>query len=201
MESNHDRLAGGALAFAALAAMLVMAHHPTSAHAAVAGRAVHGAMIALTGLIAYGFAHAALRRGIGRPDVLAGLIAWGIAIAANIGAATISGFVMTALAAKHVGHEAIDLAWAGNQALAGLGVAATGAALLLWSPGLLRLGGWGRALGMLGIAAGAVPAAMLGVGLVWMNLAGALLVYGIHFAWIALFGLWLWSGRFAKALG
>lgn len=201
MEARHDRLAGAALVFASVAGMFMMAHHPSSAHAMEMGQIVHGAMIALVAVIGYGFAHVSLRRGIARPDVLAGLVAWGIAMAASIGAATINGFVTTRLAAEGaLNRDIVGLAWACNQALANLGVAASGAAFLLWSLGLFRMGAWGRALGALGVSAGAVPAAMLVLGAVRMNLAGALLVYGIHFAWIALFGLWLWSGRFARAL-
>ncbi|MEI9850994.1 MAG: hypothetical protein WDN24_09240 [Sphingomonas sp.] len=201
MDVRNDRIAGGALVLAALISMLAMAHHPSSAHALVLGRTVHGVMIAAVGVTVYGFAHLAIRRGIGDPAVLAGLVAYAIAAAANIGAATINGFVVTALVERGPLNPGIArLAWEANQALARLAVVAGGIAFLLWSLGFVRRRGLARPLGLLGIAAGLVPVAMLALGL-RMNVAGAMLVYGIQSAWIALAGLYLWSGRFAKELG
>ena len=78
-----------------------------------------------------------------------------------------------------------------------LGVVAASTAFLLWSLGWLRQGGWARALGAAGLVAGIVPTALLVSGAIGMNLAGAMLVYGIQAGWIALAGLYVWSGGLA----
>ena len=175
----------------------MMSHHPTHLGSGLV-EFVHGAMIVLAALATYGLAHMALRRGIGRPAQLMGLIAWGITLFATIGAATIDGFLIPALAA-HPGtaHDAFVLAWELNQAFARLGVAATGAALLLWSYGFLAHRSWAaRLVGGFGVLLGAAPVALLALGSVRMNVAGALLVYSGHALWMAMLGLYLWSGRF-----
>ena len=197
MVGNNDRIAGGILAAASLASVVMMHHHPSSAHDLAMGQFVHGAMIAIVGLTALGLVQFARVLGLDRLSVLAGLIAYGIALFGDIGAATINGFVVTNLVAHGVDdHDLFRLAWEANQALARLGVVATGAAFLLWSVTLLRRGGWaGKALGVLGVLAGALPMALLGTGILSMNLFGAILIYAGQALWMALAGLYLWSGR------
>lgn len=196
---NADRIAGGVLMLAALGIVAMMGHHPSSFHAIGLGRFVHGAMIALVGVTAYGFAHLALRMGVEKPAVLAGLVAYGIGALGGIGAGTINGFVVTGLVARGVtDHNLLLFAWESNQALARIGVIASGVAFLLWSSDFVRRPGWtSRGLGALGIVAGILPILLLWSGMLGMNLAGAILIYGIHAGWIALAGLYLWSGRFA----
>ncbi len=191
-----DRIAGAALIASAAAIVLAMAHHPSGAHGGggLAGF-VHGAMITLLALQAFGFAHFAGRRGLGRPPILAGLVAYGISLFDHVGAATINGFVVPALAGRGQGavsHDIFLLAWEANQALARIGVFATGAAFLLWSLDLLRDRlPWSRLVGVAGLAAGLVPAALLATGTLRMNVGGAMLVYAVHVAWAALVGLML----------
>ena len=193
---NADRIAGATLIASAAAIVLAMAHHPAGAHGGggLAG-VVHGAMILLLALQAFGFAHLAGRRGLGRPLILAGLVAYGISLFDHVGAATINGFVVPALAARGQGavsHDIFLLAWEANQALARIGVYATGAAFLLWSLDLLRdRAPWPRLVGLAGLAAGLVPAALLATGTIRMNVGGAMLVYAVHVAWAALVGLML----------
>lgn len=196
---GNDRIAGAALIAGAAASVLAMAHHPTGAHGAggLAGL-VHGAMIVLLALQAFGFSHFALRRGLGAPAVLAGLIAYGASLFAHVGAATINGFIVPAIAARGPGavsHDIFLFAWEANQALAKLGVYATGTAFVLWGLHLLRAGGtWPRLLGLAGLAAGMVPAALLAAGAIRMDVAGAFLVYAVHAFWAALVGFWLIRG-------
>ena len=79
-----------------------------------------------------------------------------------------------------------------NQALARIGVYATGAAFLLWSLDLMRdLTLWLRLVGVAGLAAGLVPAALLATAAIRMNVGGAMLVYAVHVAWAASVGLML----------
>jgi hypothetical protein len=196
---DADRIAGGALMLAALGIAVMMGHHPSSFHAIALARFVHGAMIALIGVTTYGFAHLALRMGVEKPAALAGLVACGIGALGGIGAGTINGFLVTGLVVRGVtDHNLLLFAWEGNQALAHIGVIASGTAFLLWSSDFVRRPGWAaRGLGALGILAGTLPMLLLWSGMLGMNLAGAILIYGIHAAWIALAGLYLWSGRFA----
>jgi hypothetical protein len=186
---DGDRAAGIALIAAAAASLLAMAHHPTSLRAGAMIGIVHGVMILVVGAMLYGFSYFARRRGLARPAVLAGLIAYGIGAAANIGAATINGFVAPALpghgAAAH--HELFAFAWAMNQALAGLAVVAVGAAYALWSLDLLRTN---RLLAALGLLAGAMPAVLLIGGWIGMNLYAAMAVYAGQALWAVLVG-WL----------
>jgi hypothetical protein len=192
-----DRIAGAALAAAALVSVVAMAHHPTSAHGGGGlNGLVHGVMIILVALLAFGFVHFARGRGLDRPSVLAGLIAYGISVFAHVGAATINGFVVPALAGRGtVSHDILLFAWETNQALAGLGVYATGAAFILWSIDLIRREpGWLRLVGLAGLVAGALPGALLAGGVIRMDVSGAMFVYAVHAVWAALVGVSLMRG-------
>ena len=189
---DADRTAGAAMIAAAAGTLLAMGHHPSGAHggSALAG-IVHGGMIALLAAIAFGFAHFARRRGLERPAVLAGPIAYGIGLVGHVGAATINGFAVPALAARGVtSHDLFAFAWEMNQALAKLGVYATAAAYLLWSADLFAEPR-ARLLVALGIAAAVVPAVLLASGALGMDVAGAFVVYAAQVGWAALVGLHL----------
>lgn len=193
---SSDRIAGAALAAAALVSVVAMAHHPTRAHGSGGlNGLVHGVMLVLIALLAFGFAHFARRRGLDRPAVLAGLVAYAMSLFAHAGAATINGFVVPAMAGRGdgaVSHDIFLFAWETNQALAALGVYATGAAFILWSLDLVRRDrGLPRLVGLAGLAAGAVPAALLAGGAIRMDMSGALLVYAVHAGWAALVGVML----------
>lgn len=194
---DNDRTAGVILCLAAAATVLAMAHHPTSAHgmAGDGGDFVHGAMIVLLGTIAACLFHFARRRGLDRLWILAGVVAYAISLALHIGAATLNGFVVPALAARGpgaVGHDAFVLAWEANQALARLGVYATGAAYLLWSLDFLHRPGLpNRLIGVAGVLAAVGPASMLYAGVVTLNVSGAFLIYAVHVFWIILVGVQL----------
>ena len=189
---DGDRATGIALIGAAGLSMLAMAHHPTSLRAGAMIGIVHGAMILFAGMMAYGFTHFARRRGLERPAVLAGLVAYAIAIGADIGAATINGFAAPALAAHGASHDAFDTLWFLNQALATLGVVAAGAAYALWSLNLWRQ--W-KAVALLGLLAGPLPALLLLAGWIDMHLHWAIMVYAAQAVWAALIGWLLLSGR------
>lgn len=197
---DADRVAGFCLGIAAAATVLAMAHHPTSPHGGGGGGDfIHGAMIVLIAVMAFGFFHFALRRGMSSPVILAGVIAYGFSLVANFGAATINGFVVPALAARGpdaVGHDTFLLAWYANQALARLAVYAVGAAYVLWSIGFLQRAGLAnRAIGAFGLIAGAVPAALLLSGQAAMELRVAFPVYSAHAAWAILVAIQLVRGK------
>jgi len=187
-----DRVAGVAMIAAAAGALLAMGHHPSGAHggSALAG-IVHASMIALLGLLIFGFTHMARRRGLDRPAVLAGLLAYGIALFGHVGAATINGFVVPALAARGVtAHDLFLFAWEMNQALAKLGVYATSAAYLFWSAELIGEGRT-RLLGALGVVAAILPASLLASGAIRLDVTGAFISYAVQVGWAALVGLHL----------
>jgi hypothetical protein len=87
-----------------------------------------------------------------------------------IGAALISGFVVSSLGAFYEGaapaaiesaRHLMSFGHAANQALAKLGVMAMSAAILLWSTRLAGRAGVNRAIGWLGLAIGLVPPVLL----------------------------------------
>lgn len=200
-EGQFDRIAGGVLMVAGIGVAMMMAHHPVAVRSAADRQQnafVHGALIALLSMATWGFAHMAVRRGLDRPAPLAGLIAWSIALFGNIGAATINGFATPALAAHgSIGADVLALAWELNQVLARLAVVATSIAYLLWAHGWMLRSSWlARLVGMHGVIFGLVPIVLLATG-TSMNVAGAIAIYSMHALWMAMAGLYLWSGRFA----
>lgn len=185
------QIGGWSLIGAAAASILAMAHHPTSYHAAI-GPTVHGVMIFVLLVIAFGFATFVLDRGVGRPAILAGAIAYAVSTLANLGAGTIDGFIAPALAQGDaaIAQDILRLCWAANQALAWLGVITAGVAFLFWSLDLLldpRPAA--RLIGVVGLAAGTLPTILLVSGVLSMNVAGASILYAGQVAWGALVGL------------
>jgi len=196
---GSDRIAGGALIAGSLLSVLAMAHHPEHIDPNGMVGLVHGAMIVLMSVTAFGFAHFALRRGVARPAILAGLIAYFIGLVADLGAGTTNGFIVPALAAHGAalsGRDVFLLAWEANQALARLGVFATAAAFTFWSIDFLRRGGLEpKAIGGLGLLAGLAPATLLATGATDMHVAGAFMAYAAFALWGAVVGLHLMRGK------
>jgi hypothetical protein len=190
-----DRIGGGALIAAALGTVFTMAHHPTGMHGGGLGGIVHGAMILLLGLLTFGFVRFGQRQGFEQPLILAGGIAYLASFLAHIGAATINGFVVPALAGGEppVSHDLFRFAWHSNQALAKLGVVATGLAYLCWGAELAR-NRRTRWLGTAGIVTGIVPAILLAAGVIRMDVAGAFVAYAAHALWALLLGAAMWRG-------
>ncbi len=86
-----------------------------------------------------------------------------------------------------------------NQALATLGVCMTALAFVLWSLDLLsEREGAAKAVGGLGLLAGAAPLVLLGSGLIQMDVAGALIAYGLHAAWTAILGVAMLRGSIVQ---
>jgi hypothetical protein len=198
-QGSSDRVAGGALIAGSLLSVLAMAHHPDHVDPGGLVGIVHGAMIVLMSVIAFGFAHFALRRGLGRPAILAGLIAYFIGLVADLGAGTTNGFIVPALAAHGAdlsGRDVFLLAWEANQALARLGVFATAAAFTFWSIDFLRRPGLEpKAIGGLGLLAGLVPATLLATGMTDMHVAGAFAAYAAFAVWGVVVGVHLLRGK------
>ena len=213
-ESASARRAGIVLVAATVVSIVAMAHHPSvGSHdpgAAIAeigtkatlSRFVHGVLIALMGLELYAFAVFADRIGTRRDSVRIGFVAYTIGIGAMIGAALISGFVVTRLA-SHYAEAGADpaafanlarLAMAGNQSLAQLGVIAISVATLAWSVALLhdRAQRW---LAIVGLAASVLPALALVAGVIQLDVSGMTLVVVAEAIWNIAAGVALIRGR------
>ena len=214
VESASARRAGIVLVAATIVSIVAMAHHPSvGSHdpgAAIAeigtkaslSRIVHGVLIALMGLELYAFAVFADRIGARRDAVRVGFVGYAIGIGAMIGAATISGFVITSLAA-HFADAGADpsafanlarLAMTGNQALAQLGTIAISAAILAWSIALLRDRS-NRWLAIIGFAASVLPALALVAGVIRLDVTGMTLVVVAEAVWNLAVGVALIRGK------
>jgi hypothetical protein len=207
---TDDRMGGIALIVGTVGTLVVMALHPTGHELAEAGSrfasiarltaGVHGLAIALMPVSFLG--GLALTRRLASPDRLAimAVVFYGFAMVAGMGAAAVSGFVAPDLVARMVGAEAsaaggwdIALTMSGrlNQAFARILVAASSAAIVLWSAAMLRSRALGRSVAIYGLVVGpAIVGALLsghltldvhGFGLVvvaqaiWLVTVGALL--------------------------
>ena len=193
-ERNLTRDGGAALAAAAVATIVLMSLHPTSAHAGAMGGIVHGGMFAATGLMLFGFA--AFARASGPSSaVLLGLVFFAISAGGHVLAGTINGFAVPALANRPEGppgHDIFLFAWQLNQGFAGVGVVATGIAYLAWAFELRRDH---RLLAAGGAIGGAVPAVLLVAGVIRLDVHGALFAYGLHGLWALALGITMLRGR------
>lgn len=185
---------GIALAAAAVTSIALMMNHPTSAHAGAAGGIVHGGMMVALGALLFGFIVFARALGPSTPAI-AGLVAYAVSAGAHIGAATINGFAVPAMAnwpRGAPGHDVFLLAWQLNQGLAGVGIVATGVAYLCWAIALRRDH---PLLAIGGAVAGAVPAGLLLAGVIRLDVHGALLAYGLHGLWALALGVTMCRGK------
>ena len=187
--SRQAALAGAILAVATLLEIAAMAHHPSvhSSNAADAVRQigelsalsgwVHGSLLALMLIAAYGLSEFAVRRDLRRPLIRAGAIAYAAGVLVMLGAAMVSGFIISDLVAYtphatatdlQINAQILTLCRILNQTWAKFGAIAMSAGIGLWSVDLLRDTGIARALGVLGLVAGLLPALAIIFG--WMHL-------------------------------
>jgi hypothetical protein len=212
--AGEARIAGIVLVATTLLSILMMAHHPTatthepaSLAADIAGKAtlsrvVHGSLIAMIGLELYAFVVFAGRIAQGRSAARAGVVAYAIGAGAMIGAALISGFVMSSLAGYYAGTsdpapfvDFARLAMTGNQALANLGVIAMSAAIVLWAIALLHDRARARWLAIVGFVTGLAPAIALVAGAIRLDVHGMLLVVLAQAIWNLAAGIELIRGK------
>ena len=174
--------AGIAIAACALLTIFAIAHHPTvSARApaealtlivqlATQDRIVHGAMIAIMGVLMYGFAIFSLRRGLHRETSVAGLIAFAAGVVAVIGAALIDGFLTPSIAERYAGappdaiKAAMQFLLVGGltiQILTKFGIVAMSAGVAFWSADLVATPGLLRATGVIGFVSSIVTVGFL----------------------------------------
>ncbi|MDB5691029.1 MAG: hypothetical protein JWO81_92 [Alphaproteobacteria bacterium] len=213
---TETRIYGGLLLGAALLSAFTAAHHPTTAvHAlpavlaSLAAQAgliagIHGALLLIFVVELVGFYGFARRLGLARPLPAAGMILLGLGTAAMVGAAAINGFAVPAFAARYPNLQPGDapavvamlrMSWALNQALASIGAVAWGGALLAWSAELTLRRGLLRAMGIGGIAIGAVIAGGIASAAIRLDVGGFILVTALMSAWAAGAALLMLSGR------
>jgi hypothetical protein len=180
--------AGWVLIGCGLLATLAMAHHPIGSGQGIMTPLVHGSVQAIL-LVELGV-FIVLARMLGN-GLVAGIGAAFLAagVLAGLLAATINGFVVPALGGYGEGEIGGDIgvfAWETNQALARLGVIATGIGYSLWSVLFWHKGA--KALAFLGLITGLVPAALIIGGHIDMAFHGAVFAYVMQTLWLVALG-------------
>jgi hypothetical protein len=202
--SASTRAAGVILIVATVGELFAMAHHPhsqpadidTVAHGlmATAGLAawVHGILIGLMLLIAYGLSEFVLLAGATRPLVRAGTIGYATGVVLMIGAALVSGFVVSdtvrSLGSPPAGDGQLLQALliycrVLNRSCANAASVAMSAGIGCWSVALLRESGLWRLSGGLGCAVALIPAVGLLSGAMSLNVFGMSAVVVIQGVW------------------
>ncbi len=191
---SEGRLSGALIILAVLGALVLMLHHPTSIKGPDDGlllsdwsnTLVHGAMMVCLFLLRIAFSTWTRQLGPDHLSVRAGTIAFEGGMTAFIGAALISGFAASGLAAQadpDSVRQQLRAFGELNRALANLGMVLTVAAMALWAVRMVRLNALTRIAGALGLIVAAVAAGWMVVG------QGA---FGLYPATVAtvLFGAW-----------
>lgn len=166
------KVAGAALVLASLIATVAVAHHPSvsRAHDAAdvlakilavraADQAVHAAAIAAVIGLLFGFVVFVLRRGLRDSTALAALVSYSIGTVAVVGAGSIDGFIIPALAARYaaashgeiaVALQLITVCAIAVQTLTKIWLVATSVAVIVWSARIVRGTRTLRAVALLG---------------------------------------------------
>lgn len=190
------RITGAATALAAALSVIAMGHHPTGAADVALANIVHATMIAISVTLLAGFSRFALWRGIARFPVVFGLVAYGFSAVSNILAATMSGFIVPAIAGRELTEGLMAFAWAFNQSFAFAAVYAIGAAFAGWGIDLVLRGkSIDRGLGVFGIIAGVGPAIGLATGVIDLHVAGAFKIYAVHSLFAIAIGMRLFTAK------
>lgn len=189
----RDATSGAVLIAAAVAEVALMARHPTAhghstaellaeaARSADVNRAVHGGLIAMALVLAFGFTGFARAAGMQRASVRLGLVAYGVGALAFALAALCNGVAFPAIAERFADADEGTLesvravlawSWAWNQALTGLGLLATSAALGAWSFRLVGEPGAWRWIGGAGLAVAALAPTLFRVGHLRLDVHG-----------------------------
>ncbi len=195
---------GMILLSASLLEVFGMLHHPTVhaaeisdaveqiARGAALSGVVHGALITLMLLIAYGFIDFCVRRGLRRPLIRAGALGYAVGVLVMTGAAITSGFIITGLCALvphvtpvdlQINRQLLMLCRVLNQACANFAVVAMSVGIVCWSLDLCREPGARRAVGIFGCLVGVVPALALIFGALHLDVAGMTLVVAVQATW------------------
>jgi hypothetical protein len=177
----------------------------TVAQVGVENAVVHGALIAVVGLLVAGFSCLATRLGRNSLIARAGLVAYGLGAIAMSAAALVSGFIVTQFLAPYrdrpeaeleMVRHILGLCRTVNQVCSSVGVMGMAVAVLLWSSLLVRRSGPSFAVGVLGCVAGA--GLVIGVlsGHLRMDVHGMLAFTLVQLAWSVGVSVLLFGRRF-----
>src|SRR5450631_2005118 len=215
-QQHGARIAGATLAIGTVLEIAAMARHPSVrtsdasqavhqiADMAVLSCWVHGALLGFTLIVAYGLSEFALRRDLRRPLIRAGAIAYAAGIVFMLGAAMVSGFIISDLIAYtphassldlQINAQLLTLCRVLNQTWAKFGVVAMSAGIGLWSIDLLRDSAMGRMIGILGLLVSAVPALAITFGLMHLDVGGMTAVVLLQAIWNIAVGLAMLRSR------
>jgi hypothetical protein len=189
---------------ASLLEIFGMLHHPTVhtsdisaaveqiARLAALSAVVHGGLIILLLLVAYGFIDFCVRRGLYRPLIRAGVLGYGVGVLVMIGAAMVSGFIITGLCALvphatpvdlQINRQLLMLCRVLNQSCANFAVVAMSVGIVCWSLDLCHEPGTRRMVGIFGCLVGIAPGLALIFGALHLDVAGMTLVVAVQAAW------------------
>jgi hypothetical protein len=201
---SNGRPAGIAIALAAIAMIIFMAHHPLPSapdtehfigelvHEALASAIVHGVLIGMMGLLLLGFTGLADQLGWYRLSVRAGLVAYAAGCVAMTAAALTDGFILPSLAVHYADRLSGDLEifrassqllYLALAAATRLGVFSLSLAVVLWSLELVWRAGARSAVGTLGLVVGVIPIVLLLMGRLPLNFHGMLAFVVSQAAW------------------
>jgi hypothetical protein len=181
--ADRDTMTTGVtIGLATILAIVFVAHHPIAAgqdHSEILNdivrkasidRLVHGALIGIMGAFLFGFGGFAASLGPNRPLVRLGLIAYAAGCASTVCAALIDGFIAPDIAARfltapvedaRVAYDFLMISGSAIQYLTKLGLVLLSMGILSWSAALIRSAGPRRWIGLLGLASGGIPAALI----------------------------------------
>lgn len=195
--AHFESRCGGALIIAAaICAMILVLHHPTSFNGPDDGLLlhdwsntfVHGTMMVCLFTLMFAFAVIGRRLGEDHLEVRAGAMAFSAGMIALIAAAFLNGFVVGGLQAALINPvtAAPQFALLGvlNQKLALLGIALISGSMTLWAFRLLRMDGLTKVAGGLAIAI----AALAGY---WLLTGDG--KFGLHIAAVSMTAFSTWS--------
>ncbi|WP_284125295.1 hypothetical protein [Parerythrobacter aestuarii] len=187
---TSNKAAAGTLVGTSIAAIGLMAMHPTGEASDTLISGVHGSLLIV--LLLQASALLWILRASSFRDLNASVF-FAAGTIATIAAGTLNGFVYPAMRAYQegeIGHDIFDLVWRTNQALAELGLLGVGLGFALWSVSLFKQGD--KAIAVFGLVAGLAPGVLLLSGHLGMDLPGAMLAYAIHVLWVAVLGVSRW---------
>lgn len=187
---TSNKVTGGILAASGLAAIGLMAIHPTGAASDQMISGVHGSLMGI--MIVQAAALVFLLGSNGLRDLTACFF-FGAGALAGLGAGLLNGFVFPAVRSfgrGEIGPDIFELIWWTNQMLAELGVIGVGLGYALWSIGLWKAGE--KRIGGFGLLAGLAPGFLLLSGHMGMDLHGAIAAYGLQALWVIAVGWSRW---------
>ncbi len=214
-QTSHQ-IAGWIILVSSFVILFVMAHHPTISSGSdqdqlqeiiresATNSMVHGIMIFLVGLLWISFLLYSQRRGFDKVTIMIAAVSFSIGSIAFIGAAIINGFAVAGVVEHFMSASEEELSnlkairlfsWEINQALANLGVAASGVALFFWSLNILNHELSARFVGLIGVFIGLGMSVAIFTGWLHLHLTGMTIAIAAESIWFVLLSIQLIKNR------